>query len=143
VSFETIEHVEDGYAWVQESARLLRPGGLFIVSTPNREVTNASNYWEEPPFNPHHRFEYSIGELLGDLLREYTVEALYGQNWIDDSQFAALRWLRNQNEMTVEREDRYRIAATGSELLPFYQFRSGKPMYIVAICRKRMGGSIG
>ncbi|PWW06261.1 GT2 family glycosyltransferase [Paenibacillus cellulosilyticus] len=141
VSFETIEHVEDGYAWVQESARVLRPGGLFMVSTPNREVTNASNYWEEKPFNPHHRFEYSIGELLGDLLREYTVEALYGQNWIDDSQFAAMRWLRETNEMTVEREACYRIAATGSELLPFHQFRSGKPMYIVAICRKRMGGA--
>ena len=140
VSFETIEHVEDGYAWIQESARVLRPGGLFMVSTPNREVTNASNYWEDAPFNPHHQFEYSVGELLGDLLREYTIEALYGQNWIDDSQFAAMRWLRDTNQMTVDRDEQYRIASTGSQLQPFHQFRSGKPMYIVAICRKREGG---
>lgn len=111
-----------------------------MVSTPNREVTNASNYWEDAPFNPHHQFEYSVGELLGDLLREYTIEALYGQNWIDDSQFAAMRWLRDTNQMTVDRDEQYRIASTGSQLQPFHQFRSGKPMYIVAICRKREGG---
>lgn len=133
VSFETIEHVKDGYAWVQESARVLRTGGLFIVSTPNREVTNAANYWEEAPCNPHHQFEYGLSELLGDLLREYTVESLYGQNWIDD--------LRDANKMTVERDEHYRTASTGSELKPFHQFRNGKPMYIVAICRKRQGGA--
>ncbi|MWC26684.1 methyltransferase domain-containing protein [Paenibacillus sp. MMS18-CY102] len=140
VSFETIEHVESGAAWIREAARVLRPGGLFIVSTPNRAVTNASNYFEEQPFNPHHRFEYKASELIGDLLPSFTLEALYGQNWIDDSQFAAMRWLRQTNGMAPDREERLRIGQTGSELLPFHAFRSGEPMYIVAVCRKRIGG---
>ncbi|EFM12988.1 Methyltransferase type 11 [Paenibacillus curdlanolyticus YK9] len=143
VSFETIEHVASGAAWIREAARVLKPGGLFIVSTPNRAVTNASNYFEEQPFNPHHRFEYRTSELIGDLLPMFTLEELYGQNWIDDSQFAAMRWLRQTNGMALEREERLRIEQTGSELLPFHAFRSGEPMYVVAVCRKRIGGVDG
>ncbi|WP_127534306.1 methyltransferase domain-containing protein [Paenibacillus kobensis] len=141
VSFETIEHVESGYDWIRESARVLKPGGWFIVSTPNRAVTNASNYWEDQPFNPHHRFEYRTGELIGDLLAHYSIEELHGQHWVDDSRFAAMRWLRQMNDQSADRSEANVIRETGSELLPFRQFRSGEPMYIVAVCRKRKGGA--
>ena len=36
VSFETIEHVADAGRFVSECARVLKPGGVFLVSTPNR-----------------------------------------------------------------------------------------------------------
>jgi len=140
VSFETIEHVDDGYKWVRESARVLKPGGLFIVSTPNRAVTNASNYWEDKPFNPHHRFEYRTVELIGDLLEHYAIEELYGQHWVDDSRLAAMRWLRQMNDRSPDRDEARAIRETGSELLPFRRFRSAEPMYVVAVCRKRKGG---
>jgi len=39
VSFETIEHVEDGDAFLAEMRRVLKPDGLFICSTPNIEYT--------------------------------------------------------------------------------------------------------
>ncbi|MEZ5977841.1 MAG: class I SAM-dependent methyltransferase [Planctomycetota bacterium] len=35
VSIEVIEHVEDQFAFVRELARITRPGGLVVVSTPN------------------------------------------------------------------------------------------------------------
>ena len=40
VSFETIEHIEHGVNWIKESARVLKDEGLFLVSTPNRVITN-------------------------------------------------------------------------------------------------------
>jgi SAM-dependent methyltransferase len=38
VSFETIEHMTEHEAFIREVDRLLAPGGLFIISSPNRPV---------------------------------------------------------------------------------------------------------
>ena len=38
VSFETIEHVEDPNAFLDECQRVLRPGGTLVISTPNASV---------------------------------------------------------------------------------------------------------
>jgi 2-polyprenyl-3-methyl-5-hydroxy-6-metoxy-1,4-benzoquinol methylase len=40
LSLETIEHIEDDRAFLKEVARVLRPNGVFICSTPNRAMTN-------------------------------------------------------------------------------------------------------
>jgi SAM-dependent methyltransferase len=42
VSFETIEHLENHAAFVAEVRRVLRPDGLFIVSTPDRPIYDAT-----------------------------------------------------------------------------------------------------
>ncbi|MBW7473388.1 methyltransferase domain-containing protein [Paenibacillus oenotherae] len=140
VSFETIEHVSEGRAWIRESARVLREGGRFIVSTPNRALTNAANYYEEQPFNPHHRFEYRTEELVGELLQFYDIEALYGQNVYDDSQFAAMRWLRAANQLPEDREEAHRVQSRGHALVPLSELKSGEPMYVLAVCRKKRAG---
>ncbi len=63
VSFETLEHVVDGKVFLQEVKRVLRPGGLFIVSTPDKKV-----YSEEPGYhNPFHLNEL-YREEFWDLL---------------------------------------------------------------------------
>jgi O-antigen biosynthesis protein len=137
VSFETIEHVPKGAAWIREAARVLKVGGLFIVSTPNRAVTNPTIYFEERPFNPHHLFEYRTSELLGELLESFLIEELYGQNWFDDSRFAAMRWLRAANRQQMDREAGHRTPITGSEPIPFHIYKSSEPMYVIAVCRKK------
>jgi ubiquinone/menaquinone biosynthesis C-methylase UbiE len=38
VSFETIEHVADPGAFLDECRRVLKPGGMIIISTPNKDV---------------------------------------------------------------------------------------------------------
>ena len=38
VSFETIEHVPDPGAFLDECVRVLKPGGIIIISTPNKDV---------------------------------------------------------------------------------------------------------
>lgn len=67
VSFETIEHLQDHQKYIRECRRVLRPGGLFICSTPNTKLYGRR--WE----NKYHVHELSTGEfqdLLGSQFRE-------------------------------------------------------------------------
>ena len=59
VSFETIEHFDRQADFVREVKRVLRPGGLFIVSTPDRDSYTAAN----APANPFHVCELSRNEF--------------------------------------------------------------------------------
>lgn len=40
VSFETLEHFREHEEFVREVRRVLRPGGIFMISTPDRDVYN-------------------------------------------------------------------------------------------------------
>jgi SAM-dependent methyltransferase len=80
VSLETIEHVDDDRAYLAEAARVLRDGGRFVCSTPNRNVTNPGTTIEAKPFNPFHVREYDPGELIALLSTAFGRVELYGQN---------------------------------------------------------------
>ncbi|MCI4353616.1 MAG: methyltransferase domain-containing protein [Thermoplasmata archaeon] len=69
VSFEVLEHVHDGPAYVSELARLLRPGGLLFLSTPNRSFTERSYVDGRSP-NPYHLREYYAAEVT-EMLRPH------------------------------------------------------------------------
>ena len=55
VSFQVIEHIKRDKDFVREVMRVLRPGGKFIVSTPNKPMSLTRNPW--------HVREYSAEEL--------------------------------------------------------------------------------
>jgi SAM-dependent methyltransferase len=83
--FETIEHVADPAAVVREGARVLRAGGLFVVSSPNRA--------QYPPGNPYHEKEFLPDELHALLSQTFPEVRLCRQhNWLasailDDGSF--------------------------------------------------------
>lgn len=74
VSYETIEHIEEVDAFVRESARILKPGGTFIVSTPNREV-----YSEHGHHNDFHCSEMNRDEFQTVLTRCFKKVRMYSQ----------------------------------------------------------------
>ena len=68
VSFQVIEHIKRDKEFVREVYRVLKPGGRFIVSTPNRPMSLTRNPW--------HVREYTA-EQFKELLSIFpSVEAL-------------------------------------------------------------------
>jgi SAM-dependent methyltransferase len=80
VSLETIEHLPDDAAFLADVVRVLRPGGTFICSTPNRTVTYPGATLQTRPWNPFHVREYTEAEFVELLGRYFGRVELYGQN---------------------------------------------------------------
>lgn len=69
--FEAIEHVEDPQRALDELARMLAPGGVLLVSSPNPRVY--------PPGNPYHVREFAPEELYGELAARFSSVSLWLQ----------------------------------------------------------------
>ena len=72
-AFEAIEHLEDQRGFLREAARVLRPGGTFLASTPRVARTNLE------PDNPFHRVELSAADFETLLRERFGEVELYGQ----------------------------------------------------------------
>lgn len=72
-SFETIEHIQDTRALVAEYARVLRPTGLLVTSTPNKLGPT-----------PHHVHDFGLPEFLAALSGSFEVIEVLGQLPVDD-----------------------------------------------------------
>jgi ubiquinone/menaquinone biosynthesis C-methylase UbiE len=67
VSFETIEHVEDYKAFLAELKRCLKPDGVLIISSPDKEPYNKHN----TELNHFHIHEMSHAEFTGQLQGQF------------------------------------------------------------------------
>ena len=52
ISFQVIEHIKQDSEFVREVHRVLRKGGKFIVSTPNRTMSLTRNPWHVREYTP-------------------------------------------------------------------------------------------
>ena len=70
VSVEVLEHVEEDERFVSEICRVLKPGGRFVMTTPNGDFVENKN--------PDHKRHYKRADLSGLLERHFaTVHTEY------------------------------------------------------------------
>ncbi len=67
VSFETVEHIYEQEKFLAEVRRVLRPGGSFVSSTPDRDTYSPA----DSPVNPYHVRELSKAEFEELLCRYF------------------------------------------------------------------------
>jgi 2-polyprenyl-3-methyl-5-hydroxy-6-metoxy-1,4-benzoquinol methylase len=79
VSFETIEHLPDPQSFLANIQRVLAPGGILIVSTPNRVLFNPLGTLNSKPQNPFHVREWTAKEFKKLLGGYFQVEGVLGQ----------------------------------------------------------------
>lgn len=81
LSFETLEHVQDQEQLLDGFARLLAPGGLLLVSTPDKRVyTDLTG-----EVNPHHVRELYRDEFEALLAPRFPHRRLFGQKLLFQS----------------------------------------------------------
>lgn len=123
VSFETLEHLEAQDAMLAGFRRLLAPGGLLLVSTPDRRV-----YSDQTGY----RNEFHVRELYRDefealLARHFGAHRLFGQKLLFQSV------LRDLGAPPARARART-MAVDGTTVVDDLAY---DPVYFVAVCAHR------
>ena len=103
VSFQVIEHVRDDTGHVAEAFRVLKPGGVFIVTTPNRVYRLRPG---QKPWNRFHVREYDAAGLeavLGQSFKEPAVQGISGNEEIQDMERRRVAWALKAGPVPVLR----------------------------------------
>jgi SAM-dependent methyltransferase len=119
VSFETIEHIDEAaqHAFLREVNRLLKPDGVFLISSPNRPEYSERNGYK----NEYHVKELDRDELEVQL-KSHWPNLLWAAQRLG---FYSISW----NIGETPREGRA-YAVEGQSALP-------EPMYYLVFCSKR------
>lgn len=90
---EVFEHVQSGEAVFEKAFKLLRPGGYFMISTPNydralnRMLSMAGK--QRSLIDPYHIKEYTLGELM-ERGPGWSVAASTGRQLVDETAMGIL-----------------------------------------------------
>lgn len=124
VSFETIEHHDRHEAMMQEIKRVLKPGGILIISSPDKKYySDVPGY--KNPFHIKELYKDEFEQLIGKYFRHAN---FFGQRFFNGSVVVALNNRGNEPEplysggyeQLYEKEIQavYCIAVASDEALP-------------------------
>ena len=74
-SLQVIEHLPDDRSFMREIMRVLRPGGICVLSTPNKTLISPGR---ETPLNPFHIREYDYAQFTRFMQEHFTQVELVG-----------------------------------------------------------------
>jgi SAM-dependent methyltransferase len=74
-NLQVIEHLWDQPGFIAECARVLRPAGTLVITTPNRLTFSPGR---DTPLNPFHTREFTADELTELLAPHFRVVRAYG-----------------------------------------------------------------
>ena len=138
---EVIEHVTDAEATLREWWRVLKPGGVAIITTPNKERLVAVADGLECPYSRDHLSELSYRELTRQLLPgtgfDFAEQScLYLELWLQN----LLNGRRVQDYLQREGNQRKHVPLM-RKLFPLGRFLPWVSMAMIIVARKRGGDS--
>ena len=89
-AFQFIEHIHPRAEFLKEVSRILKPGGVFLMTTPNAKMSLARN-----PFHVH---EYTFAEMkdeMDNLGFQYELKGLTGSEKVNHYYEANGKWVRS------------------------------------------------
>ena len=120
--FETIEHVSNPGAVLDELARILAPAGILLVSTPDAAESDGQN--------PFHLHELTVAELARELDGRFTHRLMFGQR----VSAASHLW-------PLDDRERFGTAAaavlSGNGAVPRLTGAQQRAVYVVAVCSQQ------
>jgi len=96
VTFQVIEHIQDDATFISEIHRVLKPGGILLLTTPNRSMSLTRNPW--------HIREYTSAELSGVVGKSFgrvEVKGVFGSPVVME--------YHERNKVSVQRITRFDI----------------------------------
>lgn len=96
VTFQVIEHIEDDALFLREIHRVMKPGGVALVTTPNRKLSLTRNPWHVREYLPK-----ELETLAKPIFREVKMMGITG----NDKVMAYYE----ENRRSVERITRFDI----------------------------------
>jgi len=128
VSVEVIEHVPADELFVKNIAATLKPGGFFLVTTPNGDHLTVIK-------NPDHLRHYKKAELE-TLLKKYfsKVELYYAvpDTWINSKHYTGLKMSKPFKSIFAV----FAGFVSGVQTMATYKNNDSKKIHLVGICYK-------
>jgi ubiquinone/menaquinone biosynthesis C-methylase UbiE len=96
ISFQVIEHIRDDRMFLQEISRVLRPGGVALLTTPNIKMSLSRNPWHIREYTPQ-----QLAELASPYFSKVEMKGITGNEKV--MKYYAM------NKASVERITRFDV----------------------------------